>query len=127
MSEKAEELLELLTSRNNSQAYQALKALEEMSAEGNCPYPHMDKFIAMTSSGNSYVRMRGLALIACNAKWDVGGKIDGIIDEYLEHATDEKPICARQCIKLLPPPARDRALGRSPGMILCRTELHLQN
>lgn len=68
MSEKAEELLELLTSRNNSQAYQALKALEEMSAEGNCPYPHMDKFIAMTSSGNSYVRMRGLALIACNAK-----------------------------------------------------------
>lgn len=25
-----------------------------------------------------------------------------IIDGYLEHITDEKPICARQCIKLLP-------------------------
>lgn len=102
MSEKVEELLEFLTSRNNSQAYQALKVLEEMSAESNCLYPHMDKFIAMASSGNSYVRTRGLALIAHNAKWDVDGKIDGIIDRYLERITDEKPICARQCIKLLP-------------------------
>lgn len=102
MNERIEELLELLTSRDNSQAYQALKVLEEMSAESNCLYPHMDKFIAMASSGNSYVRTRGLALIAHNAKWDVGGKIDGIIDEYLEHITGEKPICARQCIKLLP-------------------------
>ena len=25
-----------------------------------------------------------------------------IIDGYLEHITDEKPNCARQCIKLLP-------------------------
>lgn len=98
MSEKVEELLEFLTSRNNSQAYQALKALEEMGAESNCLYPHMDEFIAMTGSSNSYVRTRGLALIAHNAKWDVDDKIDG----YLEHITDEKPICARQCIKLLP-------------------------
>lgn len=102
MIEKVEELLELLASRDNSQAYQALKALEEASAESNCLYPHMDEFIAMASSGNSYVRTRGLALIAHNAKWDVDDKIDGIIDGYLEHITDEKPICARQCIKLLP-------------------------
>lgn len=102
MSERVKELLELLTSRNNSQAYRALKALEEMSAESNCLYPHMDEFIAMMGSGNSYVRTRGLALIAHNAKWDVDSKIDRAIDEYLEHATDEKPICARQCIKLLP-------------------------
>ena len=90
MSEKVEELLELLTSQDNSQAYQALKALEEMSAESNCLYPHMDKFIAMASSGNSYVRTRGLALIAHNAKWDVDDKIDGIIGGYLEHITDAK-------------------------------------
>lgn len=101
MIEKVEELLELLASRDNSQAYQALKALEEVSAESNCLYPHMDEFIAMTGSSNSYVRTRGLALIAHNAKW-VDDKIDGIIDGYLEHITDEKPICARQCIKLLP-------------------------
>lgn len=102
MNEGVEELLELLTSRNNSQAYQALKALKEISAESNCLYPHTDKFIAMASNDNSYVRTRGLALIARNAKWDADGKTDVIIDEYLEHVTDEKPICARQCIKLLP-------------------------
>ena len=102
MIERAEELLELLTSRDNSQAYQTLKALEEMSAEGNCLYPYMTEFVAMTGSSNSYVRTRGLVLIARNAKWDVDGKIDGIIDEYLDRTTDEKPICARQCIKLLP-------------------------
>ncbi|WP_251178660.1 hypothetical protein [Adlercreutzia agrestimuris] len=102
MSEGLEELLELLTLQDNSQAYRALKALEEMSAEDNCLYPHMDEFIAMTGSSNSYIRTRGLAMIAHNAKWDADGKIDGIIDEYLEHITDEKPICARRCIKLLP-------------------------
>lgn len=102
MSERIEELLELLTSRDNSQAYRALKVLEEMSAESNRLYPHMDKFIEMASSDNSYVRTRGMVLIAGNAKWDAGGKIDEIIDRLLEHVTDEKPICARQCIKLLP-------------------------
>lgn len=102
MNERIEELLKLLTSRDNSQAYQALKALEEVSAESNCLYPHMDEFIAMTGSSNSYIRTRGLVLIARNAKWDVDDKIDGIIDGYLEHITDERPICARQCIKLLP-------------------------
>lgn len=102
MSERLEELLELLTLQDNSQAYRALKALEEMSAESNCPYSHMDEFVAMMGSSNSYVRTRGLVLIARNAKWDVDGKIDRAIDEYLEHVTDEKPICARRCIKLLP-------------------------
>ena len=37
-----------------------------------------------------------------NAKWDKEYKIDEIIDEYLKHITDVKPITARQCIKLLP-------------------------
>lgn len=35
-------------------------------------------------------------------------KIDEIIDEYLKHITDVKPITARQCIKLLPMIARDK-------------------
>ena len=38
MNERAEELFELLMSQDNSQAYRALKALEEMSAESNCLY-----------------------------------------------------------------------------------------
>lgn len=58
MSERVEELLELLTSRDNPQAYRALRALEEISAESNCLYPHMDKLIAMMGSSNSYARAR---------------------------------------------------------------------
>lgn len=102
MNEEIEELLELLTSRDNPQAYRALKALEGISAESSCLYSCMDKGIDMMGSSNSYARTRGLVLIACNAKWDADNKIDEIIDEYLEHIIDEKPICARQCIKLLP-------------------------
>ena len=62
----------------------------------------MDKFIEMERNGNLYIRTRGLVLIARNTRWDVDGKIDRIIDEYLEHVTDERPVCARRCIKLLP-------------------------
>lgn len=102
MGKEIEELIDLLGSRDNSQAYQALKMLQGMSMESDRVYPYMDKFVEMIDDDNSYVRTRGLALIACNAKWDVAGKIDCSINLYLEHILDEKPICARQCIKLLP-------------------------
>ncbi|MFS6554834.1 hypothetical protein VPJ68_04950, partial [Parabacteroides distasonis] len=54
------------------------------------------------------VRTRGLTLLAYNAKWDKNYKIDEIIDKYLKHITDVKPITARQCIKLLPMVAREK-------------------
>ena len=53
-------------------------------------------------------RTRGLTLIAYNAKWDKDNKIDEIIDEYLKHIEDVKPITARQCIKLLPMIAKNK-------------------
>ena len=56
----------------------------------------------MLDSDNSYIRTRGLTLLAYNAKWDKDYKIDEVIDKYLKHITDVKPITARQCIKLLP-------------------------
>ena len=102
MDIEIERLLTLLESPNNSQAYEALKALKEISDRGNCLYPYMNKFIAMIDNNNSYIRTRGLTLIAYNAKWDTDDQINKIIGTYLEHITDEKPIYARQCIKLLP-------------------------
>lgn len=61
----------------------------------------MDKLADMMDSDNSYIRTRGLTLVAYNAKWDIDNKIDEIIDKYLKHIEDVKPITARQCIKLL--------------------------
>ncbi len=99
MKKEIEKQMDLLYSNNNSEAYQALKVLEEMSNKSSSIYPYMNRFVEMLSHTNSYIRNRGLLLIACNAKWDTDYKIDEIIDEYMKHVTDVKPITARQCIK----------------------------
>ena len=88
--------------KNNNFAYKALQLLQKESEERNCVYPYMHRLSDMLDSENSYIRTRGLTLLAYNAKWDKDNKIDEIIDKYLKHITDIKPITARQCIKLLP-------------------------
>lgn len=102
MSESIETIFERLFDKNNSTAYAALQDLQKESERSDKVYPYMDKLFDMLNSDNSYIRTRGLTLIACNSKWDSDNKIDEIIDEYLKHITDVKPITARQCIKLLP-------------------------
>lgn len=102
------ETFELLFDKNNSTAYQALQELQQESEKTDSVYPYMDRLSDMLDSGNSYVRTRGLTLLACNAKWDRDCKIDEIIDKYLKHITDSKPITARQCIKLLPVIAKSK-------------------
>ena len=99
MSLRIAETFELLFDKNNNVAYKALQELQKESAETDCVYPYMDRLSDMLDSDNSYVRTRGLTLLAYNAKWDKDYKIDEIIDKYLRHITDVKPITARQCIK----------------------------
>ena len=96
------EWVHMLRCPDNREAYRALQSLQEASELDNAVYAYIDTFIEMMRDSNSYIRTRGLTLIAHNAKWDEEGKIDGIIDEYLDNATDDKPITARQCIKSLP-------------------------
>ena len=97
-----EETFELLFDKNNNVAYKALQELHKESEETDCVYPFIDRLSDMLDSDNSYIRTRGLTLLAYNEKWDKEYKVDEIIDEYLKHITDVKPITARQCIKLLP-------------------------
>ena len=106
MSLNIAEAFELLFDKNNNTAYKALQNLQKESQETACVYPYMDRLSDMLDSDNSYIRTRGLTLLAYNAKWDKDYKIDEIIDKYLKHITDVKPITARQCIKLLPLVAR---------------------
>lgn len=93
------ELVECLNCKDNSIACNAMKLLEEESNKNELVYKYFDRFVEMLHSKNSYVRNRGLTLIAANAKWDTHNKIDEIIDEYLKHIVDVKPITSRQCIK----------------------------
>lgn len=100
------ETFSLLFNKNQNTAYKALKILQKESEHTDHVYPFLDTMIDMLDSSQSYIRTRALILIACNAKWDRENKIDKIIDQYLGHITDEKPITARQCIKQLPMLAR---------------------
>lgn len=99
---------ELLFDKNNNTAYKALQELQKISEETDKVYPYMDRLGDMMDSDNSYIRTRGLTLLAWNAKWDKDHKIDELIDSYLKHITDAKPITARQCIKLLPMIAKSK-------------------
>ena len=97
-----QDLVDGLKDRDDKRAYRCLKQLEEISIRSAEVYPFFDTFAEMLNNTNSYIRTRGIVLIAVNARWDVDCKIDEIIDEYLEHILDDKPITARQCIKALP-------------------------
>ena len=47
------------------------------------------------------MRNRAISILAANARWDTDGKFDALLDEFLSHVTDVKPITARQCIAAL--------------------------
>ncbi len=108
MEMNIEDNFALLFDKNNNIAYKALQELQKESEKTNRVYPYMDRLNDMLGSDNSYIWTRGLTLIAYNAKWDKDNKIDEIIDEYLKHIEDVKPITARQCIKLLPMIAKNK-------------------
>ena len=89
-----------LESQDNQKAYQAFRELLAESEKNDQVYPYFDRFIKMMRhQSNSFIRTRGLRLIAFNARWDREGRVDRILAEYLEHLEDEKPITARQCIR----------------------------
>lgn len=96
------EMMEKLMDTDVNTAYQALKELAAASEKSDVVYGYMNIFSKMIFHKNSYIRTRGLILIAANAKWDTDNIIDEIIDEYLKHILDPKPITSRQCIKSLP-------------------------
>ncbi len=103
-----QELVSGLRDKNDKYAYQCLKQLELESLNSDAIYTYFDLFAAMLDDPNSYIRTRGILLIAANAKWDSDYKIDEIIDSLLNHIMDDKPITARQCIKSLPTIAKHK-------------------
>lgn len=96
------ELVLRLWGRNAVAGCAAMQELAALSTQSNAVYPYMQEFIAKLNSASSYSRTRALTLIAANAKWDEAHWIDENMDAILSHITDEKPITARQFIKLLP-------------------------
>lgn len=97
-----DEQIALLYEKDANKAYQAMLILKKYSQDTDILYPYMDQFISMLQSKHSYVRTRGLVLVAANTKWDTKHKVEAIIDDYKKYIVDNKPITARKCIQTLP-------------------------
>lgn len=111
-----------LEHKDHSRAYDSLNVLLAESECGRAVYAYLDTFVRMLASPHSYVRNRGLSLIAANARWDETGRIAGILDTYLLALQDKKPVTARTCLKGLskivqarPELSRQIGPGAGPG------------
>ena len=101
-----------LTAKNARDAYAFTQQITEESRASDAWYPHFDEFAALLPHKNSLVRNRAISILAANARWDrerseerrVGKEceFDLLLDEFLSHVTDVKPITARQCVAALP-------------------------
>lgn len=91
-----------LTGKGAKDAYAFTRQITAESRECNVWYPYFDRFTELLRHKNSLVRNRAISILAANARWDAGGKFDALLEEFLSHVTDAKPITARQCIAALP-------------------------
>lgn len=108
MGKEVEYAIKQLLGKNLRDGCNAYNALLGTSRKSDEVYGHMDEFISMAEGPDSNARIRALGLICANARWDGQNKIDEHINEILSHITDEKPIIARQFIKLLPELAAEK-------------------
>lgn len=101
---KADDLSELvgyLSDSDEKVRYHAFLILQSYSQYSNEVYQFLETFNKLLNSENIYQRSMGLMMIAENAKWDEDNKLELVIDEYLEHVYDSRPIAERQCIHSL--------------------------
>lgn len=91
-----------LTGKDAKDAYAFALQIAAESRGADAWYPYFDQFAALLHHKNSLVRNRAISILAANARWDTGEKFDALLDEFLSHVTDIKPITARQCVAALP-------------------------
>ena len=91
-----------LTGKDAKAAYAFAQQITTESRASNIWYPLFDSFAALLEHQNSLVRNRAISILAANARWDKENKFDALLDEFLSHVTDVKPITARQCVAALP-------------------------
>lgn len=96
-----QDIISMLTAKDDKYACALADRIISESRETDAWYEHFDTFASLLNHPKSLVRNRVLHILAANAQWDEDNRFDGILDAYLAHVTDEKPITARQCIKAL--------------------------
>ena len=90
-----------LTAKNDKCACALADKIITESNESDEWYAYFDAFAELLDHPKSLVRNRALNILAVNAQWDDENRFDAIMQKYLSHITDDKPITARQCIQAL--------------------------
>ena len=96
-----QDIIAKLTSKDDPYACAFADQIIAESHDTDEWYEYFEAFASLLSHPKSLVRNRVLQILAVNAQWDVENRFDTILDDYLAHITDEKPITARQCIQAL--------------------------
>ena len=96
-----QEIIAKLTAKDDKYACAIADKIISESQDTDEWYEYFDTFASLLNHPKSLVRNRILYILAANAQWDDENRFDAILEDYLAHITDEKPITARQCIKTL--------------------------
>ena len=96
-----ENIIKDLTAKDDKYACALSEKIISESKETDKWYEYFDDFASLLDHPKSLVRNRVLHILAANAQWDAENHFDLIISDFLTHITDEKPITARQCVKVL--------------------------
>ena len=96
-----QDIITKLTTKDDKYACAIADKIISESQDTDEWYEYFDAFASLLNHPKSLVRNRVLYILAANAQWDDENRFDAILEDYLAHITDEKPITARQCIKTL--------------------------
>lgn len=96
-----QEITAKLTAKDDQYACAIADKIISESQDTDEWYEYFGTFASLLNHPKSLVRNRVLYILAANAQWDDENRFDTILDDYLAHIMDEKPITARQCIKAL--------------------------
>ena len=96
-----QDIIAKLTAKDDKYACAIADKIISESQDTDEWYEYFDTFSSLLNHPKSLVRNRVLYILAANAQWDDENRFDAILEDYLAHITDEKPITARQCIKTL--------------------------
>ena len=96
-----QDIVTKLTAKDDKYACAIADKIISESQDTDEWYEYFNTFASLLNHPKSFVRNRALNILAANAQWDDENRFDIILDDYLTHITDEKPITARQCIKAL--------------------------
>lgn len=97
--DRLQELVGNLQNKDNQVAYRSLQELQETSETSGEVAEYSDTFYFLLSSEKSYERIRGLTLLAVNARWLDEWAMEHYLPQYLELTLDVKPIVSRKALE----------------------------